>query len=625
MSSSLFHKDLLVVPPEATFGPKGHTDDFITSHRLKKIFPENTATVKENSSIRFHLYGAGQHLDMRSVRLFFTAKMDTTLPLNSSEEKNVKEHSSRLGVAPIRFNDWIGSLFRTVEVRLNNQTLISRIDYRNVLHHLIGLYTVNEDWRRSVNGQNEGYFNSLCYRNTNGHLVPTNAWQKTMLSRTPTQYCIEFDLENIFKTQKYIPMDLVRSVDIELTTDYNHRVICRDHSNLGYGNNNKQSKTSTTPFIRLGHGVQLREVSAVSATDGGFVTADLQLSTGSEIKMKDFGHSTRQQLLDEVDKQNTADGWYGTQIGAGYSIDNYYITADFYQFNDAYRATLEQSLMEKGITFNMQGFINVTESLPTATRHEIRIRRSLTSVKSLYMSFELDSMIRNGLVKGSDGELTRFYPDALSSFQRFGLKSYQVLLNGVPIQGHRIDTNYGDGTVGSEVINAEHILETLKSFSTHGNHLVTGLDQASNKYQVTPLHGDISLDIPVGDVTNLAQTLTVVSSGTPTTTTYSTTLDAKYATQNANQSIARICSGDYMKDGVYYTSSDTRQSGLDTAPFILGVNLEKSSQVSGSSMQELVVLLDWDKTTPAGLMVHSFLSYDQHLEIRPGFDFVVHE
>jgi len=394
MSSSLFHKDLLVVPPEATFGPKGHTDDFIISHRLKKIFPENTATVKENSSIRFHLYGAGQHLDMRSVRLFFTAKMDTTLPLDSSTEKEVKEHKSRLGVAPIRFNDWIGSLFRTVEIRLNNQTLISRIDYRNVLHHIIGLYTVNEDWRRSVSGQNEGYFNSLCYRNTSGDLVPTNAWQKTMLSRTPTQYCIEFDLENIFKTQKYIPMDLVRSIDIELTTEYNHRVICRDHTNIGYGlQSGPATKNEDRPFIAFGHAHGLRTASGVATDDAGFVSVGLKLSSGSEIKMADFSTSSTQQLADEVKLQNTSDGWYGTQIGAGYSIDNYYITADFYQFNDAYRATLEQSLMEKGITFNMQGFINVTESLPTATRHEIRIRRSLTSVKSLYMSFELDSMI----------------------------------------------------------------------------------------------------------------------------------------------------------------------------------------------------------------------------------------
>ena len=655
MSSSIFHKDLLVVPPEATFGPDAHSDDFILAHRLKKIFPENQSTVSENNTIRFHIYGAGQHLDTRSVRLFFTAQMNTTVPYTDGNTETTadenKKRNNRLAILPIRFHDWIGSLFRTVEIRLNNQTLISRIDYRNVLHHIQALYIVNQAWRSSIQGQNEGYLNSLAYRNVKGELVPTNAFQKAQLSLRPIQFCIEFDLENIFKTQKYIPMDLVRSIDIELTTEYNNRVIVRDHTDIGYGPTNHNLKNEETIFYRTGYGSKHRNDAKMfeAGSKGYNLTTDIKtkiydfhyLQNGTttwastEVAQKEGlsssdnklhhiaynglktaavapGTATPLDLNNSYDYFNDANGYYGKEIGAGYKITDYYLTADFYQFNDSYRATLEQALMSTGIVIPMESFLNVSEVLPKSSRHEIRIRRSLTSVKSIYLSFELSSINRTG--QYVDGNIKRYYSDTLALFRRFGLKTYQVLLNGVPVQGHQINCSYGRAEDNTETstLNAEHILETMKAFSTHGNHLVTGMDLAADKFSLVKHQGDQYSMRPVGlktfadddeiDAANLNNNTAVVE-----------------------RQFAAVQSGDYVSDGKYYSSDMSEVSGINNQHFIIAVNLEKSTQVSGSSMQEIVVLLDWEKSTPEALTVHSFIHYDQHLEIRPGFDFVIHE
>ncbi len=680
MSSSIFHKDLLVVPPEATFGPDAHSDDFILAHRLKKIFPENQSTVSENNTIRFHIYGAGQHLDTRSVRLFFTAQMNTTVPYTKGEDEYKNEanrkRNTRLAVLPIRFHDWIGSLFRTVEIRLNNQTLISRIDYRNILHHIQALYIVNQAWRSSIQGQNEGYLNSLAYRNVKGELVPTNAFQKAQLSLRPIQFCIEFDLENIFKTQKYIPMDLVRSIDIELTTEYNNRVIVREHTDIGYGVGNYILKNENTPFYQTGAGAKARKKTNLKdarivydqtvwttnkkvsteivdfkykastgfedvdiAHKGGILSGESTSTTTKTTTLSDIAYLenlTQTTVILDDGKFNTyvkpddvweylndANGYYGKEIDRGYKIVDYYLTADFYQFNDSYRATLEQALMSTGIVLPMESFLNVSEVLPASSRHEIRVRRSLTSVKSVYMCFELPSIVRDGRYNYSTGKY-KYFTDCLALFQRFGLKSYQVLLNGVPVQGHQIQCQYGQARDGSEtpMNNAEHILETMKAFSTHGNHVVTGMDLASDKYSLINHTFE-----PYSTNIFHQHNFVTANSGTDVEIKSSAAklsdLDNNYTT--INQLIAIQKSGDYVSDGKYHTTDMSEMSGINKQHFIIAVNLEKSTQVSGSSMQEIVTLLDWEDTTPEGLMVHTFLHYDQHLEIRPGFDFVIHE
>jgi len=564
MASSIFHKDLLVVPPEAQYHPKGHSDDLIVSHRLKKVFPENTTPVGENSSIRFHIYGAGQHIDMNSVRLFFNVRRNTTAAEQTTNTG--KEQLAKLASAPIRFQEWIGSLFRTVEIRLNNQTLISRIDYRNILHHITGIYTINEAWKQSSNGANEGYVNQLAYRNYLGELVPANSFQKAVLATHDQQYCIQFDLENIFTTQKYVPLDLVRSIDIELITEYNNRVLVRDFCQLGH---NYNSQTSFSyPFITHGKGT--------AATD-----SNIELAGAAGIELSQYNSKSKSELITINDNLNGAGGYYSEEIGKGYLISDYYLTADFYQFSDSYRAQLEQTLLSTGIIFPMRGFINISEQLTPGTRHEIRIRRSLTSVKTLFLSFELDSLSTKGELEVNGSK--QYFADPMSTFLRHNLKSYQVLLNGVPIQGHRIDTSYiAPGDAYGSTKNAEHILENNKAFKIHGNHVISGTSSAfTSKFQLVPI--EVNDSVLLGEL----------------------------CFESAN--------------GVVYSSAAGLKTAQTDEKFVIGVNLEKCRTVSGSSMQEIVVLFEWEQSTPQNLQLMSFLYYDQHLEIRPGFDFILHE
>lgn len=588
MSNSLFHPDYLVVPPEATFSPDPHTDDFIVSHRLKKIFPETGNSFKGNgSTIRFAIYGSGQHLDTRSVRLFFNAQ--ALYSTETSEEKK------KQALAPVRFHEWIGTLFQTIEVRLNNQTLISRIDNRNILHHMLALYTVDEDWKGSIAGQNEGYLNQIAYRNTLGQVVPSTALAKAKLSTLPQQYCLELDLENIFQSHKYIPMDLIRSINIELTTAKNEIALVRDFTDLGHGAietavDALSFKSWATPGVAARYN-QTMLTNYSNITIGGLDIEDLCLPH-------------------DPDVFNKAGGWYKTCIDAGYEITQPYITADFYQFSDAYRATLEQAIMSTKVAIQMEGYLNIVESLTEANSHELRIRRNLASVKTLLICFELPAVSTDGvaidksfnperITTSYDGTTnyydTKYFSDGLSAFERYGLLDYQVFLNGLPVQSHKIQTNYITGN------NAEHILETQKAFSLHGNTNTCG-------------HSGESINKCYVDIRNGGEPLGFIDANT-------TLLDSS----NFNDRLM-------YNQGVYTDIDDRLIStnpvlvkGRTKNHFVIGVNLEKSSQVSGSSMQELTVSLNWDGNSPKGLRVHSFLHFDQHLEIKPGFDFVIHE
>jgi hypothetical protein len=507
---------------------------------------------------------------MNSVRLFFNVRRNTTTATTTTQEG--QEQLAKLASAPIRFQEWIGSLFRTVEIRLNNQTLISRIDYRNILHHITGIYTINEAWKQSSNGANEGYVNQLAYRNHLGELIPANSFQKAVLATYDQQYCIQFDLENIFTTQKYVPLDLVRSIDIELITEYNNRALVRDFCQLG--SSSDVSHSFYKPFISHG--------------DDQLATTSNVILDGTDTELKDLYQLNDLNLVSLNDVCNGPGGYFNEEIGKGYLISDYYVTADFYQFSDSYRAQLEQTLLSTGIIFPMRGFINISEQLTPGTRHEIRIRRSLTSVKTLFMSFELDSLSTKGEVVDIDND-KQYFTDPMSTFLRHNLKSYQVLLNGVPIQGHKIDTSYiapGDGYGSTK--NAEHILENNKAFKIHGNHVVSGTSSAfTNKFQLVPVRRNH---------TDVARSGTLCYHG-----------------------------GGGGGDIGLISTSPRLLEGKTDEKFVIGVNLEKCRTVSGSSMQEIVVLFEWERSTPQNLQLMSFLYYDQHLEIRPGFDFILHE
>lgn len=607
-SNNLFNKNFLIVPPEAAYAPEPHSDDFILSHRLKKIWPETNAVLGENASMRFHIYGAGQHLDTKSLRLFFKAKA-----LYPSGNEATDSLSTFEYYEPTRFTDWIGSIFRTVEIRLNNQTLISRIDYRNILHNMISLFTVPDTWKSSVAGQNEFYCKKLMYRTPAGFVRFAPSSTLMELSKKEQSYCIEFDLENIMQSQKYIPMDLVRSIDIELITDSFRRVITKDwgtfnastftidnsitqangYTDLGRALKNNLTYAPDQPFDSMAHNIlyldaeQLEEQKATITADEIEWNAKLSWSfdaTTGETKQ----YATRDAY------QAAKDNHQQSELYRTYQVRDYYMTADFYTFNDAYRASLEQALLTSGITIPMDSWLTVTENINRNSTHEIRIRRSLTSLKTLLISFESPKATSECQIT-IDGK-TQYVSDGLSHFDLYGLKSYQVVLNGVPIQGHKISTDYSKYSRQRGDDNAEHIYETLKAFSIHGDTVITGAQ------------GD-------GLSKGGAESSSVYDANTVVEAPYFQNF-LEYTEGKALSPANALHSYDQIPDYRHMKQNN-----------IIAVNFEKSSQVSGESMEELVILLEFDQTKMPtdGMLAHCFLHYDQHLEIRGGYDFTIHE
>jgi len=614
--NNLFNKNFLVVPPEAAYTPLPHSDDFILSHRLKKIWPETNSTLGENASMRFHIYGAGQHLDTKSLRLFFKARCrypNGDGPLNTFDYYE-----------PTRFTEWIGSIFRTVEVRLNNQTLVSRIDYRNILHNMISLYTVPDSWKSSIAGQNEFYCNKLMYRTSSGEMKYAPASTLMELSKKDQSYCLELDLENILQTQKYLPMDLIRSIDIELITDTFKRVTTKD-----WGTLNAATFKLGDPFGEPQTYVRIAtdgvNPTLLDRSDGSKVAVTYKNTQAfdsmtnnirdiSELLPNEKTEITAQQIIWDPElaysiNDNGNVSTYGTydeykaakdsersknSLWRTFEVSEYYMTADFYTFSDAYRASLEQALLSTGVLIPMESWLTVTENITKGSTHELRIRRSLTSLKTLLISFENAKLISDCQVDTPDGKI--YVSDGLSHFDLYGLKNYQIMLNGIPIQGHKIKTSYTQGSRAQEDDNAEHIYETLKAFSIHGDTMITG-SQGDGLFKSGP---ELPSIYTADDLLGVGY--------------YESLLRAPDAEdihpEQAPRSFDQV--PDYRR---------MKQNN------IIAVNFDKSTQVSGESMEELVILLEFDqeKIPAEGLLAHCFLHFDQHLQIKPGYDFTIHE
>ena len=190
-----FHNTKSNIPVEATFTQAEHSNDHILNKRTVKYFPEDTSAKGPGSIARFHMFHSGMMLDPKSMALFMDVQ------LNSDANGRV-------------FDSYAGSLFKSITLRLNNSFEVHRIEDANILHNAISWYTLDKNHKDSVLGEIQGYKHYRGYAN-NLYTHHDSVVRRVM---------IRWDLLGLLTINRFISMDHVRSLDIEIQFDTIDRV-----------------------------------------------------------------------------------------------------------------------------------------------------------------------------------------------------------------------------------------------------------------------------------------------------------------------------------------------------------------------------------------------------------------
>jgi hypothetical protein len=246
-----------------------------------------------------------------------------------------------------------------------------------------------------------------------------------------------------------------------------------------------------------------------------------------------------------------------------YIVENVYGAAEEYDLSQSYLGSLKNVLATTGLTCEFDSYLSYPFILKNNNPEQsVRLWRRLTSLKSIYFGIYRES---NTI---ADEEKKQ---DNLARFDKAGLESYQIFLDGRPLSARPISTSTLDD-VGSYIsgINAgsnfsESTFELMKALRYHGN------------------------------VKN------------------SPCLDRLDVTQDGLNNVYNNVDGSDFKTTCDYHAK----------PFcIYGVDLEKSQMLSGTNLSnELCIQLKFRQNFPLvnfSNHMHVFLHYDKRVTIHSG-------
>lgn len=397
---NFFSQSQGAVPVEATYGRSHHSDEHILSKDLIKVFPENTQNVQGGGVIRFHIAANGKMLDPKSMMLFFTMK--------ATQANNYLCGS-------------LHTLIQTLTVKVNNSDLIERIDNYNLIRNQFSKYLQNYTHTQ----KNEiGKMNGAAYDRYGGKDV--------VFPSASSQYGLRFDLSGFLSQNRYIPMDAIRSLDIEIQLASATDVFIPAPAQT-YPTTELQTYYASLEVKKTAYDAKLQAV-----TDAGDSATEIQttaLTTATNEYVAAL-QSFRAASLNEVSL---------TQRDAGeqssYTLSNVYLCADVYDFSIPYRAALNEALQTNGLFFETESYLDYNPTI-SSDNAEIIIRRDFSSLKSIYIALSNNYTKRDQVVTNL-------------------LESYQVFVDNKPCSGHKI--------LCSERERAESEHEIHKAFRIHGD------------------------------------------------------------------------------------------------------------------------------------------------------------
>lgn len=401
---NFFSQSQGAVPVEATYGRSHHSDEHILSKDLIKVFPENTQNVQGGGVIRFHIAANGKMLDPKSMMLFFTMK--------ASEANNYLCGS-------------LHTLIQTLTVKVNNSDLIERIDNYNLIRNQFSKYL-----------QNYAHTQTNEIGKMNGAAYDRYGSKDTVFPIESSQYGIRFDLSGFLSQNRYIPMDAIRSLDIEIQLASPHDVFIPAPA---VTINPQTLQAAYTVYTAAKEDYDAKKLTrdglSASATEEEKNTANDAVAsayTAYTVALQSF----RKLSVSESTVQTRLEG-----LQSSYTLSNVYLCADVYDFSIPYRAALNEALQTNGLFFETESYLDYNPTI-SDDNAEIIIRRDFSSLKSIYIALSNDYSKRDQVVTNL-------------------LESYQVFVDNKPCSGHKI--------LCSDRERAESEHEIHKAFRIHGD------------------------------------------------------------------------------------------------------------------------------------------------------------
>jgi hypothetical protein len=177
---AFFHPNTSHVPVEASFHPPEHSDTHIQSKSLYYCYPENKQDKGPNDILRFHISTPTKLLDTRSLAFFFTFKA------GANKDKDYAEYAD--------------TLIKSLKVSFNNSQTVEFIEDYHRLHNVLKPYVMTKE-------------------PTSTHemvLQGPASWFNNASAATDRQICLKFSFSGILGINKYLPMDSIGTLDLEI-------------------------------------------------------------------------------------------------------------------------------------------------------------------------------------------------------------------------------------------------------------------------------------------------------------------------------------------------------------------------------------------------------------------------
>lgn len=178
---AFFHPNAKNVPVEATFHPNPHSDSYITRKELYRCFPENKQDKGPGDIIRFHVSTPNRLVDTRSIAFFFDLSMSN-------------EDVSRIA----EFHFTPDTLIKSLQVSFNNS---HTVEFLEEYHRMFNVF--------------KPYISDIAILADDTHRAALIGANWNELGQTK-QICLKFEMSGVLGINKYLPMDFLGTLDLEL-------------------------------------------------------------------------------------------------------------------------------------------------------------------------------------------------------------------------------------------------------------------------------------------------------------------------------------------------------------------------------------------------------------------------
>jgi hypothetical protein len=534
---ALFSKKYLSVPTELTFHPKAHSDDVILNKQTVKIDPYTSKTTfLPGDDIQIKITG-DKAVDLRTIILNFTCRMKNSAGVTQgtgdaipafenpsdifwSSNPKYTEALAALNECPVvHFHNWIGSIFRTFNLRLNDTVQIENIDHYNRLRHALSKLTVNNGYKCSQYGAMEGWHpdwldplasTSVGYSADGASGIPYLSNNNRCETETPlvnTQYHNSND--GVFTytataTQLIVtstngaqtPLipngtQLITSGTTPDTWALADKVFVQSLATIStnvytYNIQNPNSKTITTggteanlSFVEQYHDLSsrptIRNISYYDRYRAGVIERqysirlDLSGLLGRLPKLlylPTIGSLDMYMRFEDPAKVINLDDQASGPVS--YEVTNIHTQCEMFDLSQAYLNSLKTVLDDQGMVLELDTYLTYEFPLDQSSAQTIRLWRRLVSLKGIYFGIYRENQ---------DLKYERKKTDVLSRYDHAGLKEYQLYIDGRPVQAHPIQTEVLFPSGGADIkdlnpnksISSEAEWEIMKALRYHGD------------------------------------------------------------------------------------------------------------------------------------------------------------